>query len=338
MRAELLIVADRQLERGALQMIEQNLQIVRIDVRVFGRALEEIFGMLDDVLIERRARSHQHGQRCGLPAPRAAGPLPGGRDGPRIAGHHHGIQRADVDAQLQRIGRHHRAEFAVAQLAFDLAPFLGQIAAAVAAHTSRQLRIEIILQIRQQNLGRQAAVGEHQRLLAAVEQLPRDAPRLVQISAADAQRAVHHRRVVKHHEFLTRRRTVVVHQVERQTRKRFRQLLRIGDGRRAANELRRRSVKFANAFQAPQQIRQMAAVHAAIGVQLIDHDIAQILESLGPLGVVRQNARVQHVGIGQHHVGPLPDRPAGVLRSVAVVGERADAGAHASSAACNSWS
>ena len=33
---------------------------------------------------------------------------------------------------------------------------------------------------------------------------------------------------------------------------------------------------------------------------------------------------VQHVGIGQHHVGALADGAARVLRRVAIVGERAD--------------
>ena len=136
MRAELLAVADGQLERRALHVIDQNLEVVGIDVRVFRRALEEIVGMLDDVLIQRRAGCHQHRQRSGLPAPGAAGALPRGGDGSRIAGHHHRVQRADVDAQLQRIGRHHAADLAVAQLALDLAALARQIAAAIAAHAS----------------------------------------------------------------------------------------------------------------------------------------------------------------------------------------------------------
>ncbi len=44
--------------------------------------------------------------------------------------------------------------------------------------------------------------------------------------------------------------------------------------------------------------------------------------------MVRQDAAVQHVGIGQHDVGALADGAAGILRRVAIVGERADLGAH----------
>src|SRR5258708_5599152 len=78
--ADLLIVAKAELERRALQMTEHDFEVVWIDVGMLRRTLEEILGMLDDVLIEGSARSHQHSQRCGLPAPRAPGTLPGGRD------------------------------------------------------------------------------------------------------------------------------------------------------------------------------------------------------------------------------------------------------------------
>jgi hypothetical protein len=63
-------------------------------------------------------------------------------------------------------------------------------------------------------------------------------------------------------------------------------------------------------------------------VQLVDYDVAQVLEIAGPAGVVRKDAAVQHVGIGEHHVGLLPDGLAGVLRSVAIVGEGANLRAH----------
>jgi len=53
--AELLAVADGQLEGGALQVVEEDLDVVRVDVRLLGRAAEEVVGMLDDVLIERGA-------------------------------------------------------------------------------------------------------------------------------------------------------------------------------------------------------------------------------------------------------------------------------------------
>ena len=118
---------------------------------------------------------------------------------PGIAGHHHGVQRADVDAQLQRVGRHHGADLAVAQLAFDLAALPRQIAAAIAANGSGAHRPSLagVLQIGDQDFGRQPVVREHERLLAAVDELERDAARLVEIAAPDAELPVHHRRIVE---------------------------------------------------------------------------------------------------------------------------------------------
>ena len=68
----------------------------------------------------------------------------------------------------------------------------------------------------------------------------------------------------------------------------------------------------------------MAAEHAAIGVQLVDDDVAQVLEQLRPPRMVRQDARVDHVGIAEHDVRARADRPPRILRRVAVVGEHAD--------------
>ena len=139
---------------------------------------------------------------------------------------------------------------------------------------------------------------------------------------------VHHRRIVENEKLLAARRSVALHQLEGLAGERLRQLARIGDGGRAADELRMGIVELADALQAAQQVRQVAAVDAAIVVQLVDHDVAQVLEVARPFGVVRQDAGVQHVGIGEHHVGALADGAARVLGGVAIVGEGADLAAH----------
>ena len=70
----------------------------------------------------------------------------------------------------------------------------------------------------------------------------------------------------------------------------------------------------------------MGAVDPAVAVHLVHHHVAQVLEQLHPLGVVGQDALVEHVGVGDHDVGAGADGLAGVLRGVAVVGEGADVG------------
>ena len=71
----------------------------------------------------------------------------------------------------------------------------------------------------------------------------------------------------------------------------------------------------------------MAAEDAAVVVQLVHHDVAEVLEEADPLVVVGQDAGVEHVGVGDDDVAGLADGPAGGGRGVAVVGERLDVGA-----------
>src|SRR5436309_1622391 len=73
-----------------------------------------------------------------------------------------------------------------------------------------------------------------------------------------------------------------------------------------------------------QHVAEMTPEDAAIRVQLVDDDVSKILEQLRPSRMVRQDARVQHVGIAQDEMRARPDRPPSVLRRVAVVGEHAD--------------
>jgi len=47
----------------------------------------------------------------------------------------------------------------------------------------------------------------------------------------------------------------------------------------------------------------MRTEDAAISVDFVDDDIAQVGEEGGPLGMVRQDRRVKHVGVREHQVG-----------------------------------
>ena len=74
----------------------------------------------------------------------------------------------------------------------------------------------------------------------------------------------------------------------------------------------------------PQHVAQMTAKHAAIRVQLIDHDVSQILKQPRPPRVMRQNPGVQHVGIRQDEMSLFADGFARVARCVAVVRENTE--------------
>ena len=68
----------------------------------------------------------------------------------------------------------------------------------------------------------------------------------------------------------------------------------------------------------------MAAEDAAISMQLIDDDVSEILEELGPTRVVRKDPRMNHVGVAEYDVCAASDSPPGVLRRIAVIGKNAD--------------
>ena len=65
----------------------------------------------------------------------------------------------------------------------------------------------------------------------------------------------------------------------------------------------------------------MRAEHAAVGVHLVDHHVLEVLEELRPLGVVRQDRLVQHVGVADDDVAVQADRLPRIAGRVAVEGE-----------------
>ena len=104
----------------------------------------------------------------------------------------------------------------------------------------------------------------------------------------------------------------------------LRMLLGIGHGRGAADEDGVLSVEAADPFQAPEHVGHVAAEDPPVDVKLVHYHVLQIGEELLPLGVVGQDAGVEHVRVGDHHVALLADRLPGVVRRVTVVGEGLD--------------
>ncbi|MNS86437.1 hypothetical protein D3C72_1203430 [compost metagenome] len=97
--------------------------------------------------------------------------------------------------------------------------------------------------------------------------------------------------------------------------------LRVADGGRAQDELRLHPVERADALEPAQHVGDVAAEHAAIGVHFVDDDVAQVLEELRPLGVMRQDRLVQHVRVGNHDVAMQADRLACIAGGVTIEGK-----------------
>ncbi len=74
--AVLLRSGERQLERRALHVVDEDVQVVRIDQRMLRRRVEEVRGVTDHELIERRTAGDEDGRGSaaagGPRAPRAA--------------------------------------------------------------------------------------------------------------------------------------------------------------------------------------------------------------------------------------------------------------------------
>ena len=86
-----------------------------------------------------------------------------------------------------------------------------------------------------------------------------------------------------------------------------------------------RAVEAGDAAEAAQHVAEMTAEDAAVGVEFVDDDVAEIFEEARPARVVREDAGVEHVGIGEDEVAFFTDGFAGVAGRVAIVGEDAEA-------------
>src|SRR5580704_18655189 len=162
--------------------------------------------MLDDELVEGRRGCDHHGARSAAAAPGTAGTLPRGGNGAGVSGHDTGIKRADIYAQFEGVGRDYAANAAVAQSTLDFTPLSRQISPAIAANRLGLAGLWSIglLQISEQELGVQAAIGKHNGLKFSQEELFGHARRFGQIAAPDAEIAVDHRRIVKNEKFFGR--------------------------------------------------------------------------------------------------------------------------------------
>ena len=157
-------------------MVQQDQEVVRVDPAVLRRAGEEVIGVLHDELIERRAPGDEERQAL----PRApAGParlLPGAGDGARIAAEDRRLQIADVDPQLQGVGRHDPHHLPAAEARLDLPAEVREVSPAVAGDELGVHRLslgELILQVLRQDLDVQAARGKDDRLDRRFRSAPR---------------------------------------------------------------------------------------------------------------------------------------------------------------------
>ena len=79
------------------------------------------------------------------------------------------------------------------------------------------------------------------------------------------------------------------------------------------------AVKVAQSLQTAQHVGHVTAKNAAIGVNLVQHHKFQVRQQIAPARVVRQDAAVQHVWIGDEDAVAASHLGALAARRVAVV-------------------
>ena len=149
---------ERRLGSGGAQVRAQDVGVVGVEDVGLDRLPEQGLGVVDQIGVQRVVARHHHPERVAGAAPGPADLLPQGRAGAGEAGEQHGVEAADVDAELERVGRGQAEQPAVAQRLLERAALLGEVAAAVGRHLVDQARVD---------LAEQASRGQGDRLGAA---------------------------------------------------------------------------------------------------------------------------------------------------------------------------
>ena len=260
-------------------------------------------------------------------APRAAPHLPQRRDraGERDADRR--VERADVDAELQRVGRDDAEQLAVHEPALELATLLRGVAGAVGRDPLAELGPPAVLERELRELRHQldglARLHEHDRARALADELGEQVGGLGQRRAARGELLVDDRRVPHGDRAAVARGAVAVddrHVVE--AGQALRELARVGDRGAREQEARLGPVGGGDTPQPPQHVRDVRPEDAAVDVRLVHHHHGQVGEHVRPRPVVGQDPEVQHVGVGEDDVRPPPDLRPLLARRVAVVDRR----------------
>ena len=177
----------------------------------------------------------------------------------------------------------------------------------------------IFLQVAEQDLDASAGAGEDHGLHILVEQILGQPHAFEQGGFPQPQGRVGDGWIVNDEVTRPARRAIVVDQMDRFLDQPPGQLLRIPDGRRSQDELRPGPVKICYSLQPSNDIGNMRAENAAVGMGLVDDHIMQVGEKFIPVGVMGKNAGVQHVRVGQDDAGIAADGGAVLLGGVAVI-------------------
>ena len=302
------------------------MRIARMDDAGVDGGVEDDFGMMDDVRIERIIAGDEHGHPP-LPGPAGAPRLlPQGRQSSRPAGDDDEVEPGDVDAQLQGIRRRHGQQLARPQSGLEHPALFGQIPAPVRCDLAGQGLVHLshlVADGLREGFGAAAGGDERDRPKARAHRIGDDIGCLDQTAAPVPARR--HRGFPQRKAAGRPRRRILGHRLCGPTGQLRKSHVRVSHRRRGSDDDRGRAIVGGDAQQAAQDERDMGPEHSAVPVGLIDNDEAEVLEHPSEALVLGQNAAVEHVRVGEDDVR-MPSRPVlRDLRGVPVIAGRTHA-------------
>ncbi len=309
-----------QLGHGAQQLPREDVGVGQIDDGLLVGLAEEGLGVFHQILVERVLKAHKDGQGIAVAPPRAARLLPGGKHRPRVARDDDAVERADVDAHLQGVGRGDPREEAPLESVLDLAALLGKVACPVGGdllgkHRSGRRRL---LRPQGDELRHSSRCREAQRLQPPLYEIEKEVPRL--LVGREGARAVEEG-VVEKEGLSAAGRAVLGDDVEGEADELFAEFLRVGKRRRREDKAGRGAVEAGDAAQPADDEGHVGPEDPPVAVGLVEDDVAKVAEKALPLRVPGKHV-VKLVGVCDDDPRHLADAPAARNRRVAVVDGR----------------
>ena len=122
---------ERQLVRRARDLGPQHERVLRVHDRTLGLAVGQLPRVRGVPLVELVVAGDEHRRRAPSGAAGTTGLLPHRRERPGEPVEDHGVEPADVDAELERVRGRDAEQPAARQVAFELAPFFGEVSGAI---------------------------------------------------------------------------------------------------------------------------------------------------------------------------------------------------------------
>ena len=194
-------------------MLGVDLRAVRVEDGRLDRAVQELVGVAAEELVQRVLTGDVDRQATATAA-RAPPHLLEAGDRARERHADRRVELADVDAELERIGRHDADQLAGAEAALNVLALLRGVAAPVGGDPLCCFCLKSVAGVAQYQLDAFSRLHEADRLDARGDQLGEHLGRLVQRRAADTKFLVEERRVPHGDAAGRPRRAVFVDQVE----------------------------------------------------------------------------------------------------------------------------